>query len=85
MALEHKLHSLCFLHIFWLISFIFRIKLLPDLFLPINQNIIIMVSCQRRGLVLTCKSDRNSIMFPGVIKELAASDYVTLQLPELFD
>ena len=53
MALEHKLHSLCFLHIFWLISFILRIKLLPDLFLSINQNIIIMVSCQRRGLVLT--------------------------------
>ena len=74
MALAHMLHSLCFLTYLWFISLILRIKLLPDLFLPINQNII----------MVNYKSDRNLIMFSGAIKELAASDYVTQQLPELF-
>ena len=73
MALEHKLHSLCFLHILCFISLILRIKLLPDLFLPASR------------FSVNYKSDGNSMMFSWAIKEVAASDYVTPQLPELFD
>ena len=74
MALEHKLHSLCFLHIFRFISLILRIKLLPDLFLPASR------------FSVNYKSDGNSMMFSRAIKEVAASEYVvTPQLPELFD